>query len=305
MNSTSIAAARATTLVEQINESVKLANSSENPSTKVSRLEVARAKLAELEKLAARHPFMSITNLAGIHRTIQALEREFTEAGRNARTPYDQRSYMQQQWRGLDVSEVTDGWEFSAVIQLRTPLRVLLLHGTTTPSGSAQPEALQHEGTWLPKAKTWREMGIGLDEFSPSIASDIGPIPCDGGEYLKFLLKVRRAVEGEGRSEDRLLRLREELSDPSWATYCRRLGGKRAICDKFFPAFIETIPGLQAVTQDALRSARLTTPAKIAKVSDADLKKLKGIGPAKLQAIREACAKAADQDSQLADLVQR
>ena len=137
------------------------------------------------------------------------------------------------------------------------------------------------------------------------MASDIGQIPRDGGDYLKFLLKVREIIEELSPIEVRRTRLREELRNPAWAYFCRKLGGKQAVVNQFFPPFIETIKGLPANAVAGIRECGLTTPAQITAAADAKLLAIKGIGPAKLKFIRSACDSVTDKDSELVDLVER
>ena len=70
-----------TRLVEIINESLKIANESKNPDTKVSRLNVAKDKLEELKKLEREFSFINITKLDEVESSIKALELEFETAG--------------------------------------------------------------------------------------------------------------------------------------------------------------------------------------------------------------------------------
>ena len=156
--------------------------------------------------------------------------------------------------------------------------------------------------------KTFRELGIDAPEVTlrnGTMASDIGQIPRDGGDYLKFLLKVREIIEELSPIEVRRTRLREELRNPAWAYFCRKLGGKQAVVNQFFPPFIETIKGLPANAVAGIRECGLTTPAQITAAADAKLLAIKGIGPAKLKFIRSACDSVTDKDSELVDLVER
>jgi hypothetical protein len=83
----------------------------------------------------------------------------------------------------------------------------------------------------------------------------------------------------------------------------RNLGGPEAVLDRFFPSFIETPKGLTDAAVQALRHKELTTPRAIGEASDEELRAIKGIGPAKLSAIRAACAAAVDKDGVFVDLV--
>lgn len=68
-------------LVEIINESLKIANESKNPDTKVSRLNVAKDKLEDLKELERKFSFIHITQLDEVESSIKALEIEFETAG--------------------------------------------------------------------------------------------------------------------------------------------------------------------------------------------------------------------------------
>lgn len=94
--------------------------------------------------------------------------------------------------------DVMSGYVFIATLQLRTPLRVLEMDGLVVPvtATRTEPAELWH-GIWVPKPKSWRSIGVDIPEFDLGTrASDIGPVPADGGEYLQFLKRFRRLFEG-------------------------------------------------------------------------------------------------------------
>lgn len=304
-------AEQASLLMEIINESLQLAHNSTNPSTKVSRLELARAKLDSLVLIAAQQPFIKLQRLDAVRQTIAQLADEFTSAGYYAQTDESTREFRQDVWKGIDmpVADKSRGWVFGATIQMRTPLRVLLRHGETHEGLSDPPPIAKSrwEGFWTPRLKTFREMGIDLNGLSivRTMASDVGQIPIDGGAYLKLLIRLREIVEGDSSIEQRRQALRGELRKPDWAEYCARLGGKQRVCDQFFPPFIGTIKGLAEPIVEALWSAGLTTPHAIEAVTDKDLLAVKGVGPAKLTAIRTACLTAEHPACEFVDCVVR
>jgi hypothetical protein len=106
-------------------------------------------------------------------------------------------------------------------MQLRTPLKWLQRHrefhaGTERPTEALPP---QH-ACWVPLPKTWRELGIDADEIPLStMASQIGQIPVDGGDFLPFLIEYRMIVEGAGGSLSDLGKLHPRyaalLSEPA------------------------------------------------------------------------------------------
>lgn len=306
------AAEQATSLMEIINESLQLANNSTNPSTKVSRLELARAKLDSLVLIAAQHPFIKLQRLDAVRKTIALLAEEFTTAGYYAQTDESSREYRQDVWKGIQVpmDDISKGWVFGATIQLRTPLRVLLRHGEIHEGLSDPPPIAknQWEGFWTPLLKTFREMGIDLNgtlSLDGTMASDVGQIPRNGGEYLTLLMGLREIVESDSAIEQRRQALRGELRKPEWADYCARLGGKQAVCDKFFPPFIGTITGLSQSIVKELWTTGLRTPNALSTATDKDLLAIQGVGPAKLKAIRAACLKAQHPACEFVDNVVR
>lgn len=102
--------------------------------------------------------------------------------------------------------DVTKGWELSVTMQLRTPLKWLQRHrefheGRKRPSEKLPPE----HACWVPVPKSWRDLGIDVDEFPEgTMASQIGQIPVDGGAFLRFLLEYRMIVEDGGGTLDDL-----------------------------------------------------------------------------------------------------
>ena len=209
------------------------------------------------------------------------------------------------EWGDQDIIECL---RFSATLQLRTPLRVLKHHyesfrGTGTPPHFAEET---WEGIWIPVTKSWKELtGKDIEEFEGTMASDVGYVPSNGGNYLKLLLVIRGIVEKSDSIINRIIELENAVSDEKWNDFVQKLGGVKAITNYFFPCFIDTLPGLQKETVSSLRAFNLTTPASITNASDKELLALKGIGNAKLKNIRDICASASNQTSEFIDMVRR
>jgi hypothetical protein len=97
-----------------------------------------------------------------------------------------------------NFADLTSGWEMSVTMQLRTPLKWLQRHrefhaGAERPSEALPPE----HACWVPVPKSLRELGIDADEIPLStMASQIGQIPVDGGDFLPFLMEYRMIAEG-------------------------------------------------------------------------------------------------------------
>ncbi len=314
-----VLASSAQRLVVLVNESLQLSNNSRNPETKVSRLHFAKAKIEELKAMAAQHRFLKITAIDVVQSSIRELEHEYTDAGYYSEVkPADINSAITYNrtigdLQSVPLSERVDddlivGAEFCATLQLRTPLRVLKRHKEQF-TGPGIPPAIadeQRQGIWVVKTKTFRELGIDIDEWPMgTMASDVGQIPSDGGDYLKLLLAIRGIVERSDSISARLTDLKTEIRNERWIGFVRKLGGEKAIADRFFPRFIDTLPGLQKETVATLWELNMTTPTAIATAPDEKLLALKGIGPAKLKKIREVCAGASDPESEYVDLVER
>lgn len=193
------------------------------------------------------------------------------------------------------MADMCKGFKFCATFQLRTPLRVLLRDGELyLKNDGCQPQIAreQWEGIWVTALKTYEETACGPDSTADSIelfrrldagfaaagrtvASDVGPILAD--DYLPFLIAVRRIIEARDTIEHRIEKLHEMPIEASWQEFVSKHGGIDGIVERFFPKFMNLAAGLD-------------TPNRIAAASDQTLLGIKGIGPAKLKAIRERCA---------------
>jgi len=192
----------------------------------------------------------------------------------------------------LDNTDVISGLQFCATMQLRTPLRVLLRHGEIHTDRSKLPPKIEKEmweGIWTPKTRTYGELGIDLPEMPPGAhASSIGPIVA--GDYLPFLIAIRKIVELNESIENRIDKLREMLSACDWQEFLGKHGGTEKIVQYLFPRYIRPMPKLPASTVGELDRLGLDTPNRIATATDEVLLGIKGIGRVKLQAIRGHCA---------------
>jgi hypothetical protein len=116
--------------------------------------------------------------------------------------------------------DVLAGWQMSVTMQTRTPLRWLQRHrefhaGADRPTEKLPPE----HACWVPVPKTWRAVGIDADEMpETTMASQIGQIPVDGGDFLPFLMEYRMIVEEGGGTlldlADRYPQYRDVLFPP-------------------------------------------------------------------------------------------
>lgn len=107
-------------------------------------------------------------------------------------------------------SDFLEGMQFSATLQIKTPIEVLNHHGEifNGPPSQAPKYGSQADGIWTFKVKTYRELGIVVDEVDEAEfthASDAGPI--EPSRYLPFLIQFRSIVESELTHEDKLEKL--------------------------------------------------------------------------------------------------
>ncbi len=201
--------------------------------------------------------------------------------------------------RGFDVAanaDIMTGYRFCATVQLRTPLRVLRRHGEVHQGiGTEPPEIAREmwEGIWLPRTTTFHELGLDMDEPVSTMASDIGPIPQDGGDYLEFLIAVRTSAESDGTADERRAAVASIIAAPQWREPVKKLGGATAVLDRLFPSFVASVPRVSAATAGALIVAGYATPGAVGSASDHQLREVKGVGPAVIAALRAAAAAAA------------
>ncbi|MGK2900784.1 MAG: hypothetical protein ACSLE9_19200 [Burkholderiaceae bacterium] len=302
----------ATRLIQIFNESLQLANTSVVPATRVSRLELARAKLDELKAMSVAYPYLRLQHLEGAEADMHRISEELSNSGAYAVTDPREREYRHDIHRGVNVEafqSLIKGRTFIATIQVRTPLRVLNRDGEFF-AGVNDPPLIAHEmweGEWIVQVKTWAELGgADIPAFAPSTrASDIGQIPLDGGEYLVLLKRLRSVVESDRTIEERRESLIAMLREPDWQPYLCKLGGLDRVVGALFVPFISTIKGLTADSIESLFAAGLETPNAIAAVSDTTLRAIRGIGPVKLKTIRAACACADDPACRFVDNVVR
>ena len=209
----------------------------------------------------------------------------------------------------LGNEDVISGLEFFATLQLRTPLRVLKRHGEIHRERNTVPPRIvknQWEGIWIPKLKSLGEiLGNNIDDIPPGKqSSEIGPVI--SSDYLRFLISIREIVEINDSIQIRVDKLRGMLQSCDCQDFVQRHGGVESIVQYFFPREIRPMPALPIYAKNELTRLGLNSPDILAAASDDILLGIKGIGKAKLRAIREHCADMAKpRDSDRKDTVSR
>lgn len=105
----------------------------------------------------------------------------------------------------VQADDAIIGYEFCATMQCRNTLRILQQHGRLE---ALTPECLpkifeeQWQGIWVPVTRLRKAFSKGA-----TMASEIGQIPRDGGDYLRFLLTVKTigAMDIDFRAKSKLL----------------------------------------------------------------------------------------------------
>ncbi|KAF1687719.1 hypothetical protein B1992_03440 [Pseudoxanthomonas broegbernensis] len=135
------------------------------------------------------------------------------------------------------------------------------------------------EGIWLPDLGEHFLDSVGM-------ASEIGHIPFDGGDYLAFLIAYRLITEGNESIQEKeaALRALAKGTGPGGTPY-RTFHTAKDLVEDALPRTIHLLPASKPV-RDALLDAGFNTLAKMDKASDTELLDIKGLGPKSLIAIR-------------------
>lgn len=197
-----------------------------------------------------------------------------------ADTPYET-----DYWREKDILA---GVQFSATLHVTTPLACVQHHTELFdgPPSAAPRYGLPQHGIWVPKAKTFRELGVDLPEFtSPSSphASDIGPI--NPREYVPFLIAFRTIFEGPGTDEAKLEALaRLPLENPAYRAFWAKHEANRQDFPRvlFYSTFRE-LPGVGPAIARRLYEHGFRSIAEILSSPDTELLRVKGVSASLLQ----------------------
>lgn len=188
--------------------------------------------------------------------------------------------------------DLLKGWRYCATLSPETPLEVLEHHGEVHqgPKNELPNYGDQSEGIWTPETKSFEEMGIDLPEFPDStMASAVGQIPADGGDFLPFLKEFRRVVEGPEPVPDKVEALRElRREDPKYSEFMEKLGDN--FPRRFFVKKITAVDGIGISTAWSLFRAGFYSTHHLCEATDSELKEISGVGAATVREIREHCA---------------
>ena len=193
------------------------------------------------------------------------------------------------------------GYRFSATMAPCTPLRVLERHGEEHPGpASALPKYSDgQDGLWQHRLGTWKELGDIAKEIESRMASAVGSIPRDGGEFLRFLKSFREIVES-GDSQQSILRRTQSLVEQSitFRQYGTKLRLDRA--DRVLRYLEKDFDGFAC--GQILRQAGFRSRAQVRRASDQELLGVSGIGKYRLRLIRAALSPMSFEDATVATL---
>lgn len=199
-------------------------------------------------------------------------------------------------------ADIVKGYEFSATLQLRTPLRVLQHHGEVHQWSDNGLPAYAHflwEGIWLPITYSFAELAAmevklrstdsSEDHAFEEIASDIGPVPGDGGTYLAFLKAFRGIVEFAASPDEKREAINALSKDkPEFAEYLAMHRSQASDWPDEWLGYQEwlQITGIGTRIARRIYDAGFQLPQAIQQATDQELAAVKGVGKATVAKIR-------------------
>lgn len=261
-------------LVDLANESLRIANDSKQVSTRRSRIAFVREKLAELQSLCRLYSFLKLPALDRFEEAIRNVERETDRPTESDDPLYTHR-------------DIIKGYRFVAIPSFSTPLATLMHHGDIAGFGDEMPA--YERGGWHPDLKSFREVGLDIDEPPGGRlgATDAGMLDVDG--YVAFLKEVKLAAIGDGLIEQRAERIDTIAARPEFRNYADALGGVRTIIERTFPKVLDALHFLPELIRGDLLMLHLATVAAIDAATDEELFAIPGMGKERLRRLRTWC----------------
>lgn len=179
--------------------------------------------------------------------------------------------------------DVFKGYEFNATLQLRTPLRVLKHHKERILDNNKKlPNYIKEEweGYWLPITKTYRELGLDMDEVPAGTCSiDIGQLTEKEQDlYFNFLLKFHTISESEKEVKEKISLIRDLIkTDKDFSKYYEIVTGNgKFFLESYFGLLIRNI--LPPKISGILKENGYILLEDLKDVNLDDLLKIDGIG---------------------------
>lgn len=193
---------------------------------------------------------------------------------------------LPQHFDAMANADILSGWRYCATMQLRTPLGILQRHGEFAPLSKNGPPVISEvmwHGIWVPETKGSLDfLGAGA-----TMASEVGPIPRDGGDYYHFLVAVREIAEGEGAIESKLGRIGSLVNQrgPEGTRY-GDYHEAEALQEMIFPRILTLLPIPRSLA-GRLAESGMDTLGAVENAGDQQLLAIHGLGAKSLVAMRQ------------------
>jgi hypothetical protein len=193
-----------------------------------------------------------------------------------------------EEWEDDDV---LDGAIFYATLQLRTPLEVLTHHGEIFRERNQKlPNYAKDswQGIWLPKTKSYKELGLDIEEIEEDTSSsNIGYVKAS--EYILFLIEFRQIVESDKSTDEMVLELcnlenKNQIFKSFWNRNCE---ADTDFPDSFFYRQLTLIEGIGTKSAKLLYQNGFKNIKDLQNAKDEELLKIKGIGERLVMKIRK------------------
>lgn len=184
-----------------------------------------------------------------------------------------------------DLDDIITGWRYCATLQSRTPLAILRQHNRRVPAVGGPPTLSREmwHGIWTPEVDEMYDLlGDGA-----TMASEIGPIPQDGGDYLPYLVALRTISEGSLSLLEKEEALRDLVKSAGpLGTPFSKYTKQGELVDQVLPRSLNLLPVSKNVRHELLAMG-LKTLESVKATSDQQLLEVKGLGPKSVVAIRQ------------------
>lgn len=275
-----LVAAMAQRMIDVVNESIQIAGHSQSIETRRSRVCVAREHIAQLQDLAADHPFIKIERLADVEVDLSKIDQKTNSLCHALDEPSALKGALAKN------SRLVNGVRFLAEPRMTTPLSALIRHGELRDIQDEMPAIAG--GHWSPKLKTFREIGLDIDEPYCGIgATDVGAVNVD--RYIEFLIALKQAATSSPSIDECALAVDAICEQPESRDYVEAHDGARTMIERIFPTVLEMLDFIPALIRSDMAAAGLTTVERIGTASDASLLAIAGLGQTRLRKLRAWC----------------
>lgn len=191
----------------------------------------------------------------------------------------------EQSLKDMIDDDIIKGYEFKATLQFRTPLNVLKHHKEKIfDKNKKLPKYAKEgwEGTWLPITKTYKELGLDIEEIpAGTCSSDLGSLSVEEQElYFNFLLKFHTISESEEEVKEKINLIKNLIkTDREFSKYYEIVTGNgKLFLEDYFGLLIRNV--LSSKVSSILKDNGYVFLEDLKDVNLDDLLKIDGIGKA-------------------------